>query len=266
MGLVLAELLLSRGEVSPACSLVSGLIRDPTIRHNSLNWHLLQAEVRLLASKIKQRPGEWVQGRTGKHRDIRACLELVGPLELAKEAWQLATTAAKWAEADLRTPSRQEPGLLWLVPRLACLQLRCVAQICRLFKMIGAPRELKSHLNWGLRLSQTFCLPLRAASLLVDLADFYLLCDDEVAAGAQLAGVEFVLQLETKQGRGKGEQGTEKVEHVVQLPGQTEVQAVITSPALRRASPPSPAFLQHPSSCPCSSCSCPVGWTEIKLV
>ena len=257
VGLVLAELLLSQGEVSPARSLVAGLMRDPTIRHNSLRWHLLEGEVRLLASRIKQRPGEWVQGSAGKHQEVRASLELAGPLELAQEAWKLATTAAKWAEADLRTPSSQEPGLLWLVPRLACLQLRCVAQICRLFKMIGAPRELKCHLKWGLRLSQTLCLPLRAAALLVELADCYLLCDDDAAAGAQLAGVDFVLQLETQQGRRKREQVTGKDEHVVQLPGQTEVQAVTASPALSRASPPSPAFLQHPSSCPCSSCSCP---------
>ena len=233
---MLAKLLLSRGEVSPARSLVSGLMKDPTIRSNSLRWHLLEAEVRHLASRIKQRPDEWVQGGAGKQAEVRASLELVGPLELAQEAWKLVTTAAKWAEADLRTPSSQEPGLLWLVPRLACLQLRCVSQICRLFAMIGAPRELKCHLKWGLRLSQTLCLPLRAASLLVELAGCYLLCDDEAAALAQLAGVEFVLQLETQQGRRKREQGAGQVEQVVQLPGQTEVQAVTASPALTLSS------------------------------
>merc|ERR1719370_1893181 len=141
---------------------------------------------------------------------------------------------------------------------LGDLQLRCVDQISSLFRSIGAPRELKCHLKWGLRLTQTLCLPLRSAHFLLKLSDCYLLCDDEVAAEALLQGVDHILGGKMAKGRA-GERGTagSQVEEVVKLPGQSELQALTASPSLVKPVVTKPEFLSHPSSCLCFSCKTP---------
>jgi len=138
------------------------------------------------------------------------------------------------------------------------LQLRCVDQISLLFRAIGAPRELKCHLKWGLRLTQTLCLPLRAAHFLLKLSDCYLLCDDEVATEALLQGVDHIIGGKTGKAKEKSNgssQGFEEV--VVRLPGQPELQAVTASPSLLKPVVTKPDFLFHPSSCSCFSCKTP---------
>jgi hypothetical protein len=48
-------------------------------------------------------------------------------------------------------------------------------------------RELRAYVKEGVRLAQSFCLPLRACGQLVTLATAQLLCDDEEQA--QVGGV-----------------------------------------------------------------------------
>ena len=253
-GVVVAELLLSRGQVEEARALLTALLRDPRLRANSLRFHVVEAEARLFASKLRARPGEWVARAV--RGEARVEVAQAGPIDLALDAWKLATTAAKWAQADLRSPAAQDPSLLWLLPRIADLQLRCVSQLALLFRVIGAPRELKCHLKWGVRLAQTSCLPLRAADLLLHLASSHLLCDDDAAAEVVLAGVDFTLDLVAKGRKEEREEGRE----VVSLPGQVEVQEVTASPSLCRTAAPRPEFLKHagaPSPCTCAPCSSP---------
>ena len=250
-------MLLNRGEVEDARKVIEEMLRDASVRSNSLRFYLIQAELRLLASKMRMREREWVD-----HHSVRGTaktkLSQAGPIDLALDAWKLAATASKWAETDLRTPSSQELSLLWIVPMLGDLQLRCVDQISSLFRSIGAPRELKCHLKWGLRLTQTLCLPLRSAHFLLKLSDCYLLCDDEVAAEALLQGVDHILGGKMAKGRA-GERGTAgfQVEEVVKLPGQSELQALTASPSLVRPVVSKPEFLTHPSSCSCFFCNTP---------
>ena len=254
MSVVVAELLLSRGQVGEARAILAALLRDPRLRVNSLRFHVVEAEARLLASRLRARAGEWVARAV--RGEARVEVAQAGPIDLALDAWKLATTAAKWAQADLRSPAAQDPSLLWLVPRIADLQLRCVSQLALLFRVIGAPRELKCHLKWGVRLAQTSCLPLRAVDLLLQLASCHLLCDDDAAAEVVLAGVDFTLDLVVKGRKEEREEGRE----VVRLPGQVEVQEVTASPSLCRTAAPRPEFLQHaeaPSPCTCAPCSSP---------
>ena len=239
----------------------------------------MKAELRLLASKLKMRECEWVD-----HQSIRGTakteLSQAGPIDLALDAWKLAATASKWAETDLRTPASQELSLLWIVPRsfdvivvniyvvvmtsslisspsrwiiprLSDILLRCVDQISFLFRAIGAPRELKCHLKWGLRLAQTLCLPSRAAHFLLKLSDCYLLCDDEVATEALLQGVDHIIG--GKIGKAKINVDSQ-VEELVRLPGQSELEAVTASPSLLKPVVTKPEFLLHPSSCLCFPC------------
>ena len=267
-------MLLHRGDVESARKLIEETLRDcfSSLKLSQILSHpgnlisfrlsailfilfLNQAELRLLASKLRQRECEWVN-----HQSVRGTskteLSQAGPIDLVLDAWKLAATASKWAETDLRTPASQELSLLWISPRLGDLQLRCVDQISVLFRAIGAPRELKCHLKWGLRLAQTLCLPLRAAHFLLKLSDCYLLCDDEVATEALLQGVDHILG--GKFGKAKpGEKdncSSQGAEEVVRLPGQSELQALTASPSLVKSVVTKPEFLSHPSTCSCFSC------------
>jgi hypothetical protein len=90
-----------------------------------------------------------------KGRNLQALLQLLGTMQ------------KKSLHSDLvRTPSSQDPFLLWMRPRLCVLQLRCVEQLSSLFRKISAPRELNCYLKEGLKVAQWQCLPLRAANLL----------------------------------------------------------------------------------------------------
>ncbi len=51
-------------------------------------------------------------------------------------------------------------------------------------------RELRAYVKEGVRLSQSFCLPLRACGQLVSLATAQLLCDDEEQAQVGGSGHE----------------------------------------------------------------------------
>jgi hypothetical protein len=50
-------------------------------------------------------------------------------------------------------------------------------------------RELRAYVKEGVRLAQSFCLPLRACGQLVSLATAQLLCDDEEQAQVGGAGM-----------------------------------------------------------------------------
>ena len=197
---------------------------------------------------------EWVDNQSVRGTS-KTELGQAGSIDLALDAWKLAATASKWAETDLRTPASQELSLLWIVPRLGDIQLRCVDQISVLFRAIGAPRELKCHLKWGLRLAQTLCLPLRAAHFLLKLSDCYLLCDDEVATEALLQGVDHILGGKIGKAKPGEKSNSSQVEEVVRLPGQSALQAVSASPSLVKPVVTKPEFLLHPSSCSCFSCN-----------
>ena len=62
-----------------------------------------------------------------------------------------------------------------------------------MFRLAAAPRELKLYLKTGLKFAQEHCLALRSARLLVEMAQFSLLCDDEQAAEVHLEGTQFIL-------------------------------------------------------------------------
>ena len=98
-----------------------------------------------------------------------------------------------WWEDDIREPAKQDPHLVWLGPCLAQLHLASLLNLSSMFRLCSAPRELKCYLKTGLKFAQERCLPLRVAALLLEMAKFSLLCDDEVGAEVHLAGTEFIL-------------------------------------------------------------------------
>ena len=59
-------MLLDRGEVEDARKVIEEMLRDASVRSNSLRFYLIQAELRLLASKMRMREREWVD-----HHSVR---------------------------------------------------------------------------------------------------------------------------------------------------------------------------------------------------
>ena len=181
--LAISLVLKSKGMVQESGDLLRNLDNVDALKIKSILPEMIKAKAKFELSKLKLSLG---------YQDTGDGV-LEGPLELGVTAWQQVTMVTRWWETDIRTSHKQEPGLLWLGPYLDILQLECFDHLCTLYTTISSPRELKCYVKLGTKMAQEQCLALRAAEQLLSLASTNLLCEDDVGAGVQLAGTQFIL-------------------------------------------------------------------------
>ena len=181
--LAISLVLKNKGMVQEAGDLLRNLDNVDALKIKSMLPEMIKAKAKFELSKLKLSLGYQDTGDG----------ELEGPLELGVTAWQQVTLVTRWWETDIRTSHKQEPGLLWLGPYLDILQLECFDHLCTLYTTISSPRELKCYVKLGTKMAQEQCLALRAAEQLLSLASTNLLCEDDVGAGVQLAGTQFII-------------------------------------------------------------------------
>ena len=185
VGLALSADLVRRGSLQAAEDLLQRVVDHQSLKSNTMFNVLIKCEASLRLSQLKLSLGSRSSGQ-----EIRIG---AGPLEIANRCWQFAHLSHTWWQEDVRNPAKQDVHFLWLGPHLADLHLRSLQNFASLFRLASAPRELKLYLKTGLKFAQERCLALRSARLLVELAQFSLLCDDEQAADVHLEGTQFIL-------------------------------------------------------------------------
>jgi len=254
VALTAAEMYLQTGRYSDCEVILDTILGNQFIRQNSFKTNLLSAEARHMASRL-----QYIRRCTVKPAETSCDEDLLevgqqGPVELALDAFKLVVLCGKYLQEDLRSPSRQQSGLLLFEPKLSQLHFNIVLHLTRLHKHIAGPRELKAYVKEGLVYAQAHCLSLHAAIFLIELARTELLCDDEEQAAVQLNGVQGILG-DILQPDGKTKVNLiDDDEDVICLPGEHNRAA---SPSLSRVSFKQPVFLDDEDDCDCQDCSNP---------
>ena len=259
--LALSLYLKNKGMLKEAGDLLRDLDNVDALKIKTMLPEMMKAKAKFELSRLKLSLGYQDAGDG----------ELEWSLELGVTAWQQVTMVTRWWETDIRTSHKQEPGLLWLGPYLDILQLECFDHLCTLYTTISSPRELKCYVKLGIKMAQEQCLALRAAEQLLSLASTNLLCEDDVGAGVQLAGTQFILgDVLSRASKGRkvnvdaylnpisqcqpSQPLLSDKSRIVRTQGQSDLSM---SPTFVRHNNNPPEFLQHPDSCSCLPCRLP---------